>query len=169
MIVHFFSLLYCNPQTHYAQCAKIEKLKKYYIYKLYCMAKMFTSKEGALHGDPQTVIGESVKVEGTFSGSGDVIVHGEVVGTLKTSNDIMVSASAKIEADVEAHNLTVAGEIHGNVVCHGQLQLQATGKIFGDVTTQVISVEPGAMLKGQCTTDGSGTSQPETSDTNDLD
>lgn len=118
------------------------------------MAKMFTSKDGSPAGDPQTVIGESVKVEGTFSGSGDVIVHGEVVGTLKTSNDIVISSAAKVEADVEAHNLTVAGEVHGNVVCHGQLQLQSTGKIFGDVTTQVISVEPGAVLKGQCTTNG---------------
>lgn len=118
-------------------------------------------------GDPQTVIGESVKVEGTFSGSGDVVVHGEVVGTLKTSNDIVVSGSAKVEADVEAHNLTVAGEIHGKVVCHGQLQLQSTGKIFGDVTTQVISVEPGAVLKGQCTTDGSAAVQSAVSEDND--
>lgn len=116
------------------------------------MAKMFTSKEEGFTGDPQTIIGESIKVEGTFSGSGDVLVHGEVVGTIKTSNDITVSGTAKIEADVEAQNVTVAGEVHGNVICHGQLQLQASGKIFGDVTTQVISVEPGAILKGQCTT-----------------
>lgn len=128
------------------------------------MAKMFNSKEGISADAPQTVIGESVKVEGTFTGAGDVIVHGQVVGTLKTSNDVIITDTAKVEADIDARNLTVSGEIHGNVVCHGQLQLQAAGKIYGDVSASVIAIEPGAVLKGQCITDPSGNeSVPSTS------
>jgi cytoskeletal protein CcmA (bactofilin family) len=117
------------------------------------MAKMFnTPKEDSMTSQPTTVIGDGVRVEGKCTGTGNVTVRGEVVGTLKTSDDLMIEATARVEADVEANNLTVAGEIHGNVTCHGQLQLMASGKIFGDVSTNILSVETGAILKGQCTT-----------------
>lgn len=115
------------------------------------MAKMFAAKEGG-NEYPATVIGDAVKLEGKFTGSGNVTVRGEIVGTLNTTEDIVIEASAKITADVEGNNISVAGEIHGNVLCHGQLQLLSSGKIFGDVTTQILSVETGAIIKGQCST-----------------
>jgi len=116
------------------------------------MAKIFNAKEETIHHQPQTVIGDGVRVEGKCIGTGHVTVRGEVVGTLKTSDDMVIESSAKVEADVEVNNLVVSGEIKGNVHCHGQLQLLASGKIYGDVTTNILSVETGALIKGQCTT-----------------
>lgn len=116
------------------------------------MTKMFSPKEETDNNHPQTVIGDGVRVEGKCIGAGHVTVRGEVAGTLKTSDDMVIESSAKVEADVEANNLIVSGEIKGNVHCHGQLQLMASGKIYGDVTTNVLSVETGAIIKGQCTT-----------------
>lgn len=113
---------------------------------------MFNGKEGAVGSQPNTIIGDGVRVEGKCVGTGHVTVRGEVVGTLTTSDDMVIESSAKVEADVEANNLVVSGEIKGNVRCHGQLQLLASGKIFGDVTTNILSVETGAVIKGQCTT-----------------
>ena len=127
------------------------------------MAKMFTSKND-LTGDnqPQTIIGQAIRLDGKCIGSGDIIVHGEIVGTVKSANDIVIEQTAKVEADVEANNLTVAGEIHGNVLCHSQLKLLATGKIFGDVTTDILSVETGAVIKGQCATGSDSTTTKST-------
>lgn len=124
------------------------------------MAKMFVQK-GSDDGDATTIIGDGVKLEGKFSGTGKVTVRGEVVGSLKTTDDIAIEPSARVEADVEAKNLTVSGEIHGNVLCHGQLTLLASGKIFGDVTTEILSVETGAVIKGQCSTSGSEETEPK--------
>ena len=116
------------------------------------MAKMFANRPEGSPLEAATTIGDGVRVEGKFSGAGNIVVKGEVVGSLKTSEDISIEASARVEADVEANNLTVAGEINGTVHCRGQLQLLSTGKIFGDVTTAILSVETGAVIKGQCTT-----------------
>jgi cytoskeletal protein CcmA (bactofilin family) len=116
------------------------------------MAKMFAGRPEGASLEAATTIGDGVRVEGKFSGAGNIVVKGEVVGSLKTSEDISIESTARVEADVEANNLTVAGEIHGNVHCRGQLQLLATGKVFGDVSTAVLSVEMGAVINGQCTT-----------------
>ncbi|MDP3971037.1 MAG: polymer-forming cytoskeletal protein [bacterium] len=124
---------------------------------------MFNPKEEGMMDDaPETIIGQAVRVEGVFSGSGNVTVYGEVVGTFTTSGDLIVEDTAKIEADVEANNITVSGEIHGKIKCHGQLNLLASGKIYGDVQSEVFSVETGAILQGQCVTgNGGGTVEHE--------
>lgn len=99
--------------------------------------------------EQQTIIGASVKVDGNFVGSGDVVVEGQVAGTLKTSKNLQVGPQAVIKADIEAANIHVAGEIRGHVKCSGKIEIASSGKIFGNVDTKTISVEHGAVLHGK--------------------
>lgn len=99
----------------------------------------------------ETVIGPSVKVEGNFVGSGNVVVEGVVNGSLKTAKDLRVGEGAKIKADVEADSATIAGEIHGNVRANSRLELLPTGKVFGNVEANVLVVAEGAIVNGKVT------------------
>lgn len=109
------------------------------------------NREETLTNTAETIIGSSVKVEGNFIGSGNVVVEGVVNGTLKTAQELRVGEAAKIKADVEAANAVIAGEIHGNVKITGRLELLATGKIFGNIDATVIVVNEGAILNGKVT------------------
>jgi cytoskeletal protein CcmA (bactofilin family) len=40
------------------------------------------------------------------------------------------------------------GKVHGNVNCSDRLDIRSEGSLTGDVVTQRISVEDGAILKG---------------------
>ena len=100
--------------------------------------------------EAETVIGPSVKVEGNFASDGDVVVEGQLTGTLKTSKNVRIGAAARIKADVEAANILQAGEIRGNVKVSEKLQLKSTAKIFGNVETNILSVEEGGILNGKC-------------------
>lgn len=115
---------------------------------------MFHREDGDDHKEIETIIGGSVKVEGTFVGSGDVVVEGHVSGTLKTSKNLRIGARAVLKADVEAGNITVAGEIRGQVKCAGKIELLPTAKIYGSVDTQTIAVAHGAVLHGKVTMSG---------------
>jgi cytoskeletal protein CcmA (bactofilin family) len=112
---------------------------------------MFQREAHQSGGEKETIIGSSVKVDGNFVGAGDVVVEGHVAGTLKTSKNLQVGASATIKADVEAANIFVAGEIRGQVKCHGKLEVAASGKIYGNVDTKTIAVEHGAIVHGKVT------------------
>ena len=111
---------------------------------------MFKKEDGGAKKD-ETIIGPSVKVEGTFVGEGDVLVEGEFSGELKTKGKLTVAQSARLEANIEANEMLVSGSIKGNVKCHGSLELTAQGKIWGDVEVGVLSVENGATICGKCT------------------
>lgn len=112
---------------------------------------MFSRDREEGQREVETVIGPSVKVEGNFVGSGNVVVEGVVQGSLKTTKDLRVRAGAKVKADVESANVFVAGEIQGNVRATGKLELAPSAKVLGNVEATMLAVAEGAILNGKCT------------------
>lgn len=101
-------------------------------------------------GENETIIGQSVKVDGDFISEGNVLVQGIVNGSLKTRGDLRVENGSKIKADVEAANAVVSGQIKGNVTIQNNLELSSSAIIEGDIVAKVLSIEPGAILNGHC-------------------
>jgi len=112
---------------------------------------MFKNDRDQMTGEheTETVIAPSVRVEGDFVSEGNVRIEGAVTGSVRTARDLIVGENAKITADVEARNGTVAGELHGNLRVFDRLELAATARIHGDIQAKVLSVAPGAMMRGQ--------------------
>ncbi len=88
-------------------------------------------------------------MEGDFVSQGDVIIDGEVSGSVQTASSLRVGETAKIRADVTAHSAVIAGEVEGNLHVAERLELLETSRIRGDVEAQVLSVAPGATINGR--------------------
>ncbi|MEK7545783.1 MAG: polymer-forming cytoskeletal protein [Patescibacteria group bacterium] len=99
--------------------------------------------------ETETVIAPSVRVEGDFVSEGNVRIEGEVKGSISTERDLVVGENSKITAGVQARNAVIAGELHGNLRVYDRLELASTARIHGDIQAKVLSVAPGAMMKGQ--------------------
>lgn len=99
----------------------------------------------------ETLVGPSVRVEGTLVGTGDVVVEGHVIGTLKTDKSVIIGEQAKLKADIQASDVSVAGEVRGNIKATGKLVLAASARIYGNVEAVSLSVADGAVLHGKCT------------------
>lgn len=106
--------------------------------------------------DAETIIGTGVKVEGTFSAFGDVIVKGQLIGSLSTENDVFLRNSGMVEANIRAKNASIAGELKGNLIVDEKIELAATAKVLGDIHCRVLAIEEGAILNGRCRVGGSG-------------
>ena len=96
----------------------------------------------------ETIIGPSVKVEGDFKGEGDLIIEGMLVGSLQTKNNLKIGQNAVIEASIRANNAFISGKVKGNITVKGKLEITGTAVILGDIKTQIISIESGALLQG---------------------
>lgn len=97
----------------------------------------------------ETIIAQGVKVEGDFHSNGDVVIDGEVAGSVETTKSLRIGETARIKADVHAQNAVVAGHVQGNLVVDQMLELLATSEVKGDVTTGRISVAAGAQINGK--------------------
>lgn len=96
-----------------------------------------------------TIIAAGVRVEGDFQSQGNLIIEGEVMGSVKTSSDLFVGEKAKIHASVVANNAKVSGEIRGNLKVKERLDLGPLSRISGDVKTKILIVEAGAIVNGK--------------------
>lgn len=112
---------------------------------------MFTSpsREGMQPSAAETHIGPSVKVEGNFSGDGDVVIEGVLMGTLSTKGDVRVGTNAVIEAEVKAKNATIAGKVRGNITTSNHLKLMSTAGVSGDIKAMTLTIEEGAVVNGK--------------------
>lgn len=111
---------------------------------------MFKNERDAAMGqETETVIAPSVRVEGDFVSEGNVRIEGIVTGSIATERDLIVGEAAKITANVQARNGTLAGELHGNLRIFDRLELSSTARVFGDIQAKVLSVAPGAVMRGQ--------------------
>lgn len=110
---------------------------------------MFKKEEKLINfNEAETVIGESVQVKGHFENNGNVVINGSLSGEIKTKGAILVGEKAKIEANVEAEEMTVKGSIQGNLKVYGYLAIGESAKIFGDIECLQISIERGAEING---------------------
>jgi cytoskeletal protein CcmA (bactofilin family) len=118
-------------------------------FKLFFYRMFSPSKGGADGQGGTTVIARGVKLEGEFSSQSDVLIEGEVHGTLTTSGLLTVGPEARIKADVSAGEAVVSGTVEGNFAVSKRLELKATSKVLGDVSAETVTVEAGAILSGR--------------------
>ena len=95
-------------------------------------------------------IGKSVVIKGDLSGSEDLSVDGQVEGTISLKNhSLTVGPHGQVKASVEAKGVAVQGKLEGNVLASDRVELRKTAVVTGDISTQRISIEEGAYLKGK--------------------
>jgi len=98
----------------------------------------------------ETIVGPSVKVEGELSSQGNVRIDGQVAGNIQTTQNLAVGEQAMISANVKALNIVIAGKVKGNITAEEALEITETGQVEGDIAAKIISIAPGAVLRGQC-------------------
>jgi cytoskeletal protein CcmA (bactofilin family) len=90
-------------------------------------------------------------LQGRLEVQGELRIAGNVEGDLKASGDITIDAGATIQAAIEGANVSVRGQVTGNVTARKRLTLAGSGRLNGDVRVARLSVEDGATLNGNVT------------------
>jgi len=101
-------------------------------------------------GELETIIGPGVKLEGNFTGEGNIVIKGHVKGSINTKNDLRVDEGAVVQSNATAKSLHLAGEISGNIHVDEKAVLASSAKLFGDLECKVLAVEEGATFIGKC-------------------
>ena len=94
-------------------------------------------------------IGKSVVVKGELSGSEDLVIDGEVEGSISLrGQSLTVGPNGRVRANIEARNVILHGRVDGDVHATERVELRKTASLTGDISTSRISIEDGAFFKG---------------------
>ena len=96
-------------------------------------------------------ISHGIRIKGEVTGSEDLFVDGMVEGklSLTTNSCLTVGPNGHVKADVLAREVIVRGKIEGKVTGRDKVQLWSTGQVTGEVQTDRLSIEDGALLRGR--------------------
>jgi cytoskeletal protein CcmA (bactofilin family) len=102
-------------------------------------------------------IGKSISIRGDLTGNEDMVIEGQVEGKVDLpNNQLTVGADGKVKAEIHAKSIVVVGRVDGNVFGLERVEIQATGRVEGDVTAPKLIVAEGAQLNGAIKMTGKG-------------
>jgi len=94
-------------------------------------------------------IGKSISIRGDLTGNEDMVIEGQVEGKVDLpNNQLTVGANGKVKAEIHAKGIVVVGHVEGNIFGLERIEIQATGRVEGDVTAPKLVVAEGAQLNG---------------------
>ncbi len=96
-------------------------------------------------------ISHGIKIKGEVTGSEDLYVDGVVEGklTLTTNSCLTVGPNGSVKADLNAREIIVRGKVEGKITARDKVQLGSTGQVTGEVQTDRLTIEDGALLRGK--------------------
>ncbi|WP_439105541.1 bactofilin family protein [Congregibacter sp.] len=102
------------------------------------------------------VIGSKVKVNGDIISSEDLLVEGEVTGTITLSeNELIVGTSGRVQANISAKSVRIEGEVKGDIDGNERVVICASGNVQGNVSSPRVMLEDGGRFKGSIDMGGS--------------
>jgi cytoskeletal protein CcmA (bactofilin family) len=98
-------------------------------------------------------IGGSILVKGDVVSTEDLVIDGKVEGTIELGNhSLTIGAGASVVADLVAKDITISGQVKGDVVGSAKVELKASAKVEGDINAPKFVMEEGATLSGKVDT-----------------
>ncbi|MBV9742963.1 MAG: polymer-forming cytoskeletal protein [Acidobacteriia bacterium] len=94
------------------------------------------------------VIGPSMTIKGEIRAREEVLVDGEVDGSVESQSLVTVGKNGKVKANIKAREVIVFGSVSGNIEVTEKIAIRENGSVIGDIKTAGISIDDGAYFKG---------------------
>lgn len=96
-----------------------------------------------------SVLGDGTSYHGKLTGRGGVRIEGAFDGEIMLNGLLVVGTTGKVTCeDLRARTVIVAGSVRGDITA-SKVEIRATGRVWGNVTTLAFATEEGAFLRGQ--------------------
>ncbi len=100
-------------------------------------------------------IGESLRVRGTITGVGDMVIDGRFDGGIDVDGSIEVGPTGLVaspqggsEDVVIATSVAVRGVLEGSVRASASVAIETGGRLLGDVRADRVALADGGLLEG---------------------
>ncbi|MFB0564191.1 MAG: polymer-forming cytoskeletal protein [Candidatus Aminicenantaceae bacterium] len=106
-------------------------------------------KKEERYPEKKSCLGRSIFLKGEISGEEDLVIEGEFQGKIDLKNhNLIIEKEGKVNADITAMNISINGEVNGNIYASGRVIIEREGHVDGDIVASRISISDGAQVKG---------------------
>ena len=105
----------------------------------------------------QSILAEGITVkDGNLYGSNNIKISGVFFGDVDIEGILVITESGNLKGEVKADDVYIYGTIEGRISVKGRVHIYSGSRVIGDIFSESLIIEEGAVFKGQCST---GTTQ----------
>jgi cytoskeletal protein CcmA (bactofilin family) len=108
--------------------------------------RVLGSVKGDIYSDGNITI--SGAVEGDVTGESVTVQCGSIHGNILCKTTVSVSENSNIHGDIKCDKAHLNGDVNGNVLAQSSALLGSIAVIQGNLTTQYLSIQEGAIVDG---------------------
>jgi cytoskeletal protein CcmA (bactofilin family) len=94
-----------------------------------------------------TLISEGCIFDGNLKAPSYVRIDGQITGDVIVDEGLILGENGSVLGNIITKEMVVYGDVNGNIQTNS-LEIKATGKVTGEIRTQTLTVENGAVYNG---------------------
>jgi cytoskeletal protein CcmA (bactofilin family) len=93
---------------------------------------------------------QGTEFEGKLAFEGAVRVNGKFSGEIFSEGTLYIGENGVVHAEIQVDTVIISGEVTGNVTATSKVELQRSGRLRGNIRTQALKIDEGAIFEGNC-------------------
>jgi cytoskeletal protein CcmA (bactofilin family) len=93
-------------------------------------------------------LSNGVSIKGDVKFGSELVIDGEVEGTITSSGRLTVGQHARIRGEIHAGSVTVQGTVEGNIFASERCSLEPGATLRGDIEAPRLGVDENATFLG---------------------
>jgi cytoskeletal protein CcmA (bactofilin family) len=94
------------------------------------------------------LLSRGVSIKGTVKFRNELLIDGEVEGTIDSTGELTVGEHASIKGEIRSKSVKVRGTVEGNIFATERCELQAGCTLQGDIEAPRLVVDENATFLG---------------------
>lgn len=100
-------------------------------------------------GGSRATIGPSISIKGDVTGSEDLLIQGQVDGSVSLGKHAVgVGSEGRVKANIIGRVITIEGRVEGDLTAEEQIILRGSAQVHGDIKAPRVVLEDGATFRG---------------------
>ncbi len=99
-------------------------------------------------------LGKETTFQGKMTFEGVFRLDGKFEGEIFESGTLIVGETANIKGKVELQTLIINGRVDGEVYARTRVEIHSTGKVYGTLSTPILTINEGGIFEGDCKMEG---------------
>src|SRR5690554_1685549 len=99
-----------------------------------------------------TVLSLGFELNGDVISENDIRADGKLRGNIRTDKKVVVGEEASVHGNIMADEISISGEVTGDMYINGETTIYPTAKVSGHILTNQIFIHKGARLESSIKT-----------------
>lgn len=96
-----------------------------------------------------SVLGPTLKFKGTLSANEDLLIQGQIEGSIIHTSSLTIGEEGKLKADVKAEYIEIEGKVEGDLTGTKSVVVKESANVSGNIYSPTVTLREGSTFNGQ--------------------